>query len=118
MLELKIHNYKFIIELRHYGTNEDIVYGFSEPGTCGETLMCHNRIFINDDLAPEVMRWTITHELVHAYLWSYGFDAVTNLTHEQVCEFIASYCEDISKDTNTVYKVLSAELEKRSKNEQ
>lgn len=111
MVELQIHNYNFIIELRPYGGPEDVVYGYAEPGTCGETLMCHNRILINDDLAPEVMKWTITHELVHAYLWSYGFDALTTFSHEQVCEFIASYVEEISRDTEIVYTALTAELQ-------
>ena len=75
-------------------------YGFARFSTL--------EIRIAHDVHKEVVRTTITHEIIHAFIESFGFTTPdTNSTlmfsEEQVCDFIAMNLEEISKQSKKVY---------------
>lgn len=63
-------------------------------------------IFISDKICKQTQLRTLKHELVHAYLHSYGFMFKDNFTREDVCEFVAHNLDAM----NWLYKVALKEL--------
>ena len=82
-----------------------------EPGVLGKTCYLRGTVEILKGLSDEKMKSTIIHEIVHAYLDSYGFEvpnieSVMLFSEEQVCEFIAMNGEDIIHLSDKIYKTL------------
>ena len=62
-------------------------------------------VLIRTDLSPELMYRTIKHELTHVYLFSHGIDS-SNLSEENVADFVESFGERIIEDAKYIYSEL------------
>lgn len=53
-------------------------------------------IYIDKSLSKPLRKQTVTHELVHALLFSYGID-IEGATEENVCDFIGAHLDELVK---------------------
>ena len=73
----------------------------------GCTEYFNQTISINSKVkGNENIKRTITHEVIHAYLYSYGFTNKDNFELEQMIEFISHNIKNIEKLADEVYKKL------------
>ena len=76
-------------------------------GMCYKNLC---QIFISNNMTSGNMKRTITHELTHAILYTYGLLASKNdLDEEEICNFMEIHLEEIRKLRNYCCKELSVE---------
>ena len=71
-------------------------------GVCNDKTKC---IYINDTLPDQLLKKVLCHEIVHAAMFSYNVD----LNYEQeevVADLIATYGQEIIKQTNIIFKKL------------
>lgn len=59
-------------------------------------------MYVDNSLNEQVLKRTIIHEVTHAYLFSYGFDAL--MSEEELCDFISSNAQNILNLSNSLYK--------------
>lgn len=79
-------------------------------GCYGITKFSTLEIKIATNLHRDVVRTTITHELIHAYLESLGYtvpnvDSSMLFSEEQVCDFIAMNLDAITKQASKIFLV-------------
>lgn len=79
-------------------------------GCYGITRFSSLTIKIATDLHKDIVRTTITHELVHAYLESFGYtppsiDSALMFSEEQICDFIAMNQDFIMKQSSKVFSI-------------
>ena len=73
--------------------------------THGLTVYNENTIYLNE-LAPNKKR-TLYHELVHCYLYEFGFNSFDKQFNlEDVCEISASSCDIINKIINDYFSII------------
>ena len=80
-----------------------------EDGCYGMTVPGEFTIFLKRDMHEQHRQSTIIHELVHAFLRSYGFKLKYNepsMDEEQVAEFVARYAPKILHFTKFIISVL------------
>lgn len=73
--------------------------------------MCDNNlrtIFVNETLRGTKLKKVLSHELVHAAMFSYGIE-ITLEQEEIVADLIATYGEEIIKITNQLFYKLKNE---------
>lgn len=69
-------------------------------------------IYLDKSVSEELMRQTVIHELVHAFLFSYGVHVECNDdydTEEAVCDFCGAYFDKIKKAANKIIKAWCSE---------
>ena len=93
-----------------------------DPDTWGITHTSKLTINISDGLSLPNAKTTITHEVVHAYLFSHGFTQPTHETamlfsEEQTCDFIAMNIDNIMDASRKVYQWYLKETKKGKKAE-
>lgn len=59
------------------------------------------RISIRKNQTVEVMRGTVIHELVHAFLFAYGVNVTGD---EEMCNFFGAYADEIVRLTDEIMK--------------
>lgn len=74
-------------------------------GYAGLTEYISQTISIRDGLSKERTRDVVIHELVHAYLDSYGYNTDC-LSEEEMCRFISAQIDRIMYDTETIMEGL------------
>lgn len=101
MIKLKINGLEWRVKFTHdkEELKEDLL------GLCVFTQL---KIYIADDADNAVVRTSILHELVHAYLFSYGFTKVKDsddlmFSEEQICDFVAMNLISILDMANKLY---------------
>ena len=75
-------------------------------GSLGLTSFRRFTMNVAIDVANDIVRSTITHEIIHMFLESYGFTADSNgmmFSEEQVCDFIAMNLSSINELTLKIY---------------
>lgn len=90
-IDVKIHNnmYKvFFVD----PTCKKLI--FNDGIRSGVTYFKKKEIYIRNDLNSDSLRYTLYHEITHAYIESYGFLQV-DWNDEVVADFIANYMIDI-----------------------
>lgn len=79
----------------------------SNEQNAGMTYFHDLEIYVDSTLPIALLKATITHEVAHAYLFSYGF-GFRGMEHEEVCEFIGQnmQClfEIMSQITNQLHQ--------------
>lgn len=65
-------------------------------------------IFIDEDLRGGIFKQTLLHELVHAFVFSFGVHFPENDVEESVCDFIAAHYRELSN----IFRMVTAALEK------
>ena len=95
-MKIKINGFTWTVIFFHR-TNE------SFDGQTSESNMI---IRINVNQNPQIVKATITHELVHAHLDSFGFGSYckNRFTLEELCEFVAMNNEKIKALTDQLMK--------------
>jgi hypothetical protein len=68
-------------------------------GVCDKTTQT---ICIDKTLSPHYLKEVLYHEIVHAFMFSYGVD-LSYAEEEMVAELISGYGEDIVKESNAIY---------------
>lgn len=100
MLEIRINENKYKVEIVEEEDErlkmEDEEY---HSGVCD---MRKKEIYIAKELGLDAARYTVKHEIVHAYLESYGFLQV-EYTDEVIADFIAIYGKKIEETFKEVY---------------
>ncbi|MDE7362955.1 MAG: hypothetical protein K2N38_13590 [Oscillospiraceae bacterium] len=71
----------------------------------GVTLFRTGEIYIDSGLPKELMRQTVTHELVHALRFSYG-ECIDFESEEKICDFIAAHFDELKTLRKAVLKAL------------
>ena len=71
-------------------------------GCCDAQL---NTIFITEGLTDAYFKKVLSHELVHACMYSYGLD-LNDYQEEILADLIATYGQEIIFTTNSIFKRL------------
>jgi len=85
-----------------------------EVGDCGDTLFIKKKIYINSTMEDDLVYETIKHELVHAYLFSYGMGQI-KFDEEVVCDFVSTYGDSIIKDSKDLFEAYKYMTEPHNK---
>jgi hypothetical protein len=65
-------------------------------------------IFMDEELPITLYRQTLIHELVHAFIFSFGVHVIADEddTEEFICDFIGAHLDDIYRLTNKIISKL------------
>ncbi len=74
-----------------------------DNSVCGITHFNKLTIYINKDIAEDLVLHTITHELTHATLFSYGMGQYESFTEENVCDFMETHAREIISNADYIY---------------
>lgn len=99
-MELKIHNLHW--EVLFVGPDDKYIMDSVGEGACGLTLNSELKILIVNSLPKDLIWRTIIHELVHAYVWTYGLDGYP-MSEESLCNFIETFSESIIETAKAIY---------------
>lgn len=107
-MEIKINNnvYKVIF----LGSKDERLELENGDYRCGMTDFVKKEIYINKEMCWDSMRYTILHELSHAYIESYGMLQV-EFTDEVVCDYIGNYMLNILGDYERIVDYYCNEIE-------
>ena len=98
---IKINNFRYKVKIvEEDDKNLRMEDGYYHFGVCD---MKNKVIYLMKKLPEETLDYVIRHEIVHAYLDSYGFLQVA-YTDEIIADFIATYIENIDTDYLKIYK--------------
>lgn len=89
-MKFKIHNRTWRVTQEGNGDN---VFNDGEKSRLGLCSMLDRRIYLLDSQGNENMRDTLVHELTHAMIYEYALPQ--EMGEEQVCDFMATYADDI-----------------------
>jgi hypothetical protein len=81
---------KDLINLYEEANRENIAYCF------GVTMKHNHEIYINKEMCEAQKIKTLKHELMHCYLWEYGFYG-RDYTEEDVCDLCAGSNDFVNK---------------------
>lgn len=92
IIQVKIHNNIYNVHL----VNEHSKYLVMDDGEAhsGVTDFVAKDIYIRNDLNDDSLKYTLYHEITHAYIESYGLLQV-DWNDEIVADFVANYMIDI-----------------------
>lgn len=72
----------------------------------GVTYYDDLKIYLKNDMSKPLFRQTVIHELVHAFLFSYGIHLEnSDVTEEAVCDFCGAHLDKILKLTKRVVDI-------------
>lgn len=74
-----------------------------DDNLCGETYKSMTEITIYTYMSEELIHRTIRHEVVHAFIWSYGLENSFPMTEEQLCNFIETFGKEIERITEQIW---------------
>lgn len=107
-MKIKIHDLTWEVRFTDYIENPTD----SNEIVCGLTLKTKQVILISVRQSLEIIKRTITHELVHAYIWSYGFENSDPFSEEEMCNFIETHMRDLYNNTEKIYNKYLAQTTK------
>lgn len=95
-MDVSINGLDFSIEeVRDVGLSE---FGRSPEHQCfGLCNYMEQTISLDIGLTDAVKRRTLRHELVHAFMYAYGFSQIDTFTEEVICEFFGVYGGEIER---------------------
>lgn len=109
------NNFKVKFKINEVKWSMEFVGGDSEVlkdngnENLGTTHITNKLIFIDKSLGNSDLKSTVVHELVHAFIWEFGFHQV-QLTQEVVCDMFGIYGERIIKLANRLIKEFKNEV--------
>ena len=109
---IKVHNNTYNIHL----INKNSKYLVMDDGEVhsGVTNFITKDIYIRNDLNGSSFKYTLYHEVTHAYIESYGLLQI-DWNDEIVADFIANYMIDILKKINEIESKLKLKKEEEYK---
>lgn len=101
MIQIRIHNntYNIYFVEKH---NKNLL--IDEEIKCGITDYINKSIYIRNDLNRDTFKYTLFHEIVHAYIDSYGLLQV-EWNDEIVADFVANNIINIFLIANKIYEI-------------
>lgn len=102
---IRIKNYEY--EILEVGQEEkDFFDENSDLKLYGQTIYTKQKIKLYKDLTYQRKRETLIHELTHAFhdVYLASQHIKDKFDEEDICCFMASYCEDILKIANDYFK--------------
>lgn len=96
-MKVKIKDYEYEI-LEVDGSNEYLDRRY------GMTIHDNQTIYLWKDMLKDRKRQVLFHELTHVFLEANGFRQHKTFNHEQICEFVSYYAEDILNIVNQYFK--------------
>lgn len=98
-IQIKIHNNTYNVHL----VDEHSKYLIMDDGEShsGITDFVTKDIYIRNDLNDDSLKYTLYHEITHAYIESYGLLQV-DWNDEIVADFVANYMIDIFKTIDEI----------------
>ena len=97
---IKINDFKWQVQFADRDNERLVLNG---DKCLGVTYFDELQIFLSNDMADELCKQTIIHELTHAFIFSYGIHLHTD-DEEAVCDFIGAYLLKIYDLTNKIIK--------------
>lgn len=70
----------------------------------GLTNYLKQEIILRSGMSKALLYETLIHELTHAFIFSYGYSNVEAFNHEQICEFVGVYADNIVQIANKYIK--------------
>lgn len=102
-MKVKINKYFYEIIFTKDKEHTDLfVNGEYHLGVC----MFSRQKIIVFQTSKERTKQTLIHELTHAFIDAYGFFPNNSFNHEDLCEFIGTYSENIVQLANKILKDL------------
>lgn len=98
-MQIKINGYKWVIKI--VDGNTEKMHPQKDRINLGLTEYCEGIINIRKGMNKKVKRSTVIHELIHAFLFSYGYDVNDE---ESMCDFFGSQGDRIIELTNKIMK--------------
>lgn len=103
-MQIKINGLKWTIQNAKSGSENLKIDGNS---CFGVTNYPNLRITLQEEQPIELYRQTVIHELIHAYIFSFGVHLVANEnTEEPICDFIGAHLDKIYDHTNLIIEKL------------
>ena len=99
------------IAINNFTWNVSFVKSFDKE-KFGTTRYLTQEIQVLDSLSKEEKLRTLTHELTHAFMSSYGFGQIDEWTTEVVCDFISTYADSIVRLADSIIKELGIKEDK------
>lgn len=96
---VKINGLEWDIICVHNKDNKLLLDGLE---CLGVTYFQEQQIYLNKDTSKKMFRTTVIHELVHAFLFSYGYHLDCNDMEEAVCDFLGSNLDRIYRLANKI----------------
>ena len=91
-MKIRINKLKFTIRQ----TMDESTLATKDGGVLfGFTDYLKQEIVLRGNLSKTLMYNTLLHELTHAFLFAYGLSNNETFNHEQICEFVGAYANDI-----------------------
>lgn len=82
-------------------SNDKKLY-YDKADCYGVTYFQEQEIYLDEELSVELFRQTVIHELVHAFLFSFGYHLECDMVEEAVCDFAGSHLDKIYKTANKI----------------
>lgn len=100
-MKIQIHNYTWTVQMIQ-GDSEKMN---PEPDCyrAGLTEYAEQIISIREGMSRERTRATVIHELVHAFIDSFGYTA-DEMNEEEICNFFGANADEIIRLTNEIMK--------------
>lgn len=86
-------------------THAELADDNGEQNAYGITLPRECEIYIDRDLPKDLIHQIVTHELLHAFAFSYR-ESIELETEEKICDFISAHFNELKKLRKAVLKAL------------
>ena len=97
-MRIKVNGYEWLIKYTHDPIELSRNDGTVTLGVTDTSLLT---VFIYDGLSPYMRSKVLTHELVHVWMFSYGY-YLSIREEEFVCSFIDTYGRDIIENADRI----------------
>lgn len=105
-MTIKVNGYKWKVEF--VDGEIEKMHPDSDHYNLGLTEYCEGIISIRKGMSKETTRSTVIHELIHAFLFSYGYAVESE---EAMCNFFGSQADRIMKITNEIMKGVKEDVD-------
>lgn len=101
-MKIKINNVEwrvFFVDKTH----TELVDDNGEQVSYGVACLRECEIYIDRELSKDYMRQIITHELMHAFAFSYR-ESIEQESEEKICDFIAAHFDELKRLRKAILK--------------
>lgn len=84
-------------------THTELVDDNGEQVSYGVACLRECEIYIDRELSKDYMRQIITHELMHAFAFSYR-ESIEQESEEKICDFIAAHFDELKRLRKAILK--------------
>lgn len=111
-MEIDINGVKWLVEAADGKTKK--LHPEKDRINLGLTEYCKGIITIRQGMSESVTRSTVIHELIHAFLFSFGYEVNGE---ESMCNFFGSQADRIMKLTDEIMKGVNFNADRKGNTE-